>query len=92
MLGGHARSIVLVGALATCSLGQVASAATPAGFQDYVIIGHEEHVWDMFNAISLGEGYVAFDPGQVFRGDDADAHFEYPGLDAMLLQRVFGPG
>ena len=32
----------------------------PTGFQEYHVLGNEQHVWNMFNLVAVGEGQPAF--------------------------------
>jgi len=52
--------LALLGAL--CALARPAAAASsvPAGFQEYHVLGHEEHVYDMFNRPVLGQFPLGF--------------------------------
>ena len=39
------------------------AASVPTGYQDFRITGNEEHVWDILQAIAVGEGQNTFDNG-----------------------------
>ena len=53
--------VVTILALVTWASGMPARAATvPTGFQEYHVIGQEQHVWDMFNRPVLGQPFVGY--------------------------------
>jgi len=48
-------------ALAGLTMATPARAATvPTGFQEYHVIGQEQHVWDMFNRPVVGQGFAGY--------------------------------
>ena len=51
--------VVLLGLLPVALLAQ----SVPTGFQEYVVIGREQHVWDMLTRVQTGEGGPGFANG-----------------------------
>jgi len=48
--------MLLVGLIAICSTGLVQAQGVPSGYQEYFILGYEQHVWDMMNKVVSAEG------------------------------------
>lgn len=64
---GRALACALAGAalglLALPASAQVAGSVVPTGRQDYFVLGHEQHVWNMMRRVQAGEGGPLFQNG-----------------------------
>lgn len=51
----HLAVAVLAVAGMVIGSGLASAQAVPSGYQEYFVLGHEQHVWDMMNKVNLGE-------------------------------------
>ncbi|RLE28771.1 MAG: hypothetical protein DRJ61_15810, partial [Acidobacteria bacterium] len=49
--------------LAVCTVGPLGAQGVPSGYQEYFILGYEQHVWDMMDRVVNGEGAGPLDDG-----------------------------
>ncbi len=55
--------ILLFAFLAVCTVGPLGAQGVPSGYQEYFILGYEQHVWDMMDRVVNGEGAGPLDDG-----------------------------
>lgn len=82
--------------LAICVQTPVQAQTVPTGFQEYFVLGYEQHLWDMLTRVQTGEGGPAFADGMnsvVSATASADGQVVYydhweDGLEADIFNPV----
>jgi uncharacterized repeat protein (TIGR01451 family) len=92
---GLGSALALLLALTAASVG---AQSVPTGYQDYFVLGFEQHVWDMMDKVRIGEGAGAFADGMdsvvtaVASADNQILYYDQweDGLEGNILAPVQG--
>ncbi len=90
LIWGLGSVLALVVVLTAASVG---AQSVPTGYQDYFVLGFEQHVWDMMDKVRIGEGAAAFADGMdsvvtaVASADNQVLYYDHweDGLESDIL-------
>ncbi len=61
--GRHLAVIAMVLAIGLCGVTPSSAQSVPTGFQEYFVLGYEQHIWDLMAKVEAGQGGGAFANG-----------------------------